>query len=371
VTTGGSSPDAILDGLRIDFVAGTLGQGGSERQLVYILRTLRECGAEPRVLSLTQGEHWEPDIRRHGIEVVWAGRSPGRVGRLLALTRLVGRRRPDLLQSFHFYTNAYTALAGRLLRIPDLGAIRSTGAYDLASVGVAMGRLCLSAPRALLANSAAALARLRALGVRPDRLHLLPNVIDTEWFAPTPAGKGAAFHIVAIGRLGPEKRYDRMLRVVAAMRRRVPRSIHLTVVGAGPLESALRRDARDLGLADHVTFSGPLPDVRPALAEADCLLLTSDAEGAPNVVLEAMAMARPVVAAGVGGVVELVAHEGTGLVVPADDESAYVAALGRVAAEPAWAAALGAAGRRLVEGRHALSGLGARLGALYSAILGR
>ena len=84
-----------------------------------------------------------------------------------------------MLQSYHFYANPYAALAARALRVPDLGAIRSNGTADLASVGGVLGRLCLRLPRLLVANSQSAMTNLQALGVPAHRLRLLPNVIDT------------------------------------------------------------------------------------------------------------------------------------------------------------------------------------------------
>src|SRR5437868_4062131 len=60
---------------KICFLAGTLGQGGAERQLFYILRALSESGAEVRLLSLTQGEFWQEKIEALGVKVIWVGQS--------------------------------------------------------------------------------------------------------------------------------------------------------------------------------------------------------------------------------------------------------------------------------------------------------
>src|SRR5689334_13233971 len=96
---------ADLSQLRICFLAGTLGQGGAERQLFYLLKTLREQGASLLLLSLTRGEFWEAAIAELGVEVRWVGQHNSRLARLGRIIREVRAFRPHVLQSQHFYTN--------------------------------------------------------------------------------------------------------------------------------------------------------------------------------------------------------------------------------------------------------------------------
>src|SRR5215510_2403397 len=104
-----------LPKLNICFVAGTLGQGGAERQLYYMLRELRENGATPRLLSLTRGEFWESRISELGVPITWIGESPSRLKRLSKIIATLRAEPPDVLQSQHFYTNLYVAGAARAL----------------------------------------------------------------------------------------------------------------------------------------------------------------------------------------------------------------------------------------------------------------
>jgi glycosyltransferase involved in cell wall biosynthesis len=359
-----------LGGLRVALVAGTLGQGGAERQLYYVAATLRGAGARPLVLSLARGEHWEGPLREAGVPVEWVGARPGRAARLMAVTRAAARHRADLLQSFHFYANPYAALAARALRRPDLGAVRGSGQADLDSVGGVMGRLCVWLPRLLVANSDAAVTRLQQLGVPRRRLRLLPNVIDVNAFVPSAADEAARpFTVAAIGRLDANKRFDRALRVVASARPRIARDVRLIVAGAGPDRSALEALAVRLGLGGQVTFAGAVADIRPLLGQADCLLLTSDAEGTPNVILEAMAAARPVIATAVGGVSALVEPGRTGLLAARDDEAALAGAVVRLAGDPGLTARMGRQGRARVSEHYSLQGLEEHLRALYREVL--
>lgn len=359
-----------LAGLRVTLLAGTLGQGGAERQLFYAVATLARAGAHPRVLTLGRGEFWEGPLRELGVPVEWVGARASRAARLTTIVGAVARHRPHVLQSYHFYANPYAALAARALRVPDLGAIRSNGIADLASVSGGLGRLCLRLPRLLVANSQSALTNLQALGIPAHRLRLLPNVIDTAAFGPAAwTDRTGPFKVATIARLSGEKRLDRALRVFADLKARVTRRVFLTIVGQGPLRADLEGLVTTLGLGDTVTFAGPLADVRPVLRDVDCLLLTSDSEGTPNVILEAMAAARPIVATAVGGVGALVDPHHTGFLCAADDEAGLCSALVALANEPDLAERLGRSARQRVEASFGLPTLEVTLRQLYGDIV--
>src|SRR5262245_17804632 len=95
-----------LSRLKLCFLAGTLEQGGAERQLYYILEALCQAGANPRLLSLDQGGFWEPKLQELGVRVTWVG-AGSRWQRLLRIVKELRKDCPDILQSQHFYTNAY------------------------------------------------------------------------------------------------------------------------------------------------------------------------------------------------------------------------------------------------------------------------
>src|SRR6266566_5056505 len=96
-----------LRGLKVCFLAGTLGQGGAERQLFYMLTALKHSGALPRVLSLTEGEHWHERIESLGVPVTWVGQSRFRLERLRKIVEELKRDPPDIFQSQHFFANIY------------------------------------------------------------------------------------------------------------------------------------------------------------------------------------------------------------------------------------------------------------------------
>jgi glycosyltransferase involved in cell wall biosynthesis len=152
---------------------------------------------------------------------------------------------------------------------------------------------------------------------------------------------GARLVVGAIGRLDEQKGVDRL---VAAAEQTA--QVHLLLVGDGPERAALEARAAVLGLTDRVTVTGWTDRATDYLSSLDVLALSSDYEGLPLVVLEAMHAGLPVVASDVGSVAEAVAHEQTGLLVPAGDEAALAAALARLRDDPGLRHRLGEAGRR-------------------------
>ena len=362
-----------LDGLRVTFVAGTLGQGGAERQLFYILQALQQSGAEARVLCLTRDEFWEERIRAIGVDVTHAGARASRVARLARIIGAIRARRPHVVQSQHFYTNLYAALAARALRLPEIGAIRNDTVSEVRANGRLLGTWSLRLPRVVAANSRLGIANAVALGVPRARTRFLPNVVDTDHFAPVGESRGETVHLLAVGRLTEQKRMDRFLRIVAALQSEgVP--VRATVAGAGPLRATLEAQATELGLAAPVAeFVGAVSDMRALYRTADMLVLTSEWEGTPNVVLEAMASGLAVVSTRVGGVPDIV-HDGeTGILIDATDDAAVVrdfcGAIRALAEDPGRRRAVSARAREFVVQQHSVKALPRFLAELYTSVL--
>jgi len=359
-----------LSQLKVCFLAGTLGQGGAERQLFYILRALRQGGAAPRLLCLDQNEFWEQPIKELGVPITWIGRAKSKVGRLFRVLRELRQNRPSVVQSQHFYTNGYVGAAARLLGLSSVGALRSDGRMESRDCGRAGGWLNLRASRVMAANSQTAIRYAVDQGVPAARLFLLPNVVDTGQFSPARCPGDPAIRLISVGRLIPSKRFDRFISLVAHLRQELHLEITGTLVGAGPLSGSLRAQAERLGLpASALEFRGPIAEMAPVYQEADIFVLTSEYEGTPNVLLEAMACGLPVVADNVGGVPELVRHGQDGSLVEPNSDEGLVAALTRLICDPQLRRAMGRKARARIEANFSLERLPAILRRLYDVAL--
>lgn len=212
----------------------------------------------------------------------------------------------------------------------------------------------------------------RRLAVPKGEMLTAHNGIDTRAFNFSQEHRDQARHslgvksstrlILAVGRLDPVKNYPNFLQALA----RVPKDLEWRVViaGAGPLEADLQRLSASLGLMDLVTFLGVRPDVRDLMCAADVFSLSSDYEGFPMVVGEAMACERLVVATDCGGVAEFTG--GNGILVPPRDPEALAAGLVQALSMPQdEASQIGLRARDRVEALFSLDAAVARWLSLY------
>src|SRR5438309_4681478 len=143
------------------------------------------------------------------------------------------------------------------------------------------------------------------------------------------------------------------------------RGVRVVVAGDGPLRDELLDSARRLSVDGACRFLGARSDVYDVLAALDVFVLPSLDEGIHMVLLEAMALGKPVVASAVGGIPEIVTHRVSGLLVAPGDEQALADACLELARNRAWAQALGAEARRVVEERFSHARNGAAIAAVY------
>lgn len=358
-----------LTGLKVCFVAGTLEHGGAERQLFHILQALYRAGASVRVLSMDQGEFWEDKIVGLGVCVTCVGDRPSRLARLLRVLKEVRKDAPDVVQSQHFFTNAYVALSAWASGSSGIGAMRNNGSTEVSESGPMGGWLNLHCPRTIAANSRTAIRYAIGQGVPPPRLYYLPNVVDTEWFKPSSASAQEPLTLLAVGRLVKQKRLDRFISILHRLRTDFHLNVRGLIVGPG-CRDELENQARGLGLfPDSVQFLGAVSDMRSVYQEAAVCVLTSDHEGTPNVLLEAMAAGLPVVSTNVGGVPDIVRHGKTGFLCEPGNRDGLVAALAELLQNRARRNEMGRCARAFVEEYHSLKGLPAYLNGLYELAL--
>ena len=165
-----------------------------------------------------------------------------------------------------------------------------------------------------------------------------------------------------------QKRLDRWLEAAQRIRAQLP-DVHFVLVGDGPLASELRAIAAQHRMDQYVHFVGLQEDVRPYLATFDLFLMSSDFEGLPVALLEAMAMECAVVSTAVGGVAEVVHNGDTGFLAQSPDPAALSAACLRLLDSPHERSRLGKAGRGLVESRFGMRRMMAELEDVYTTVV--
>lgn len=259
--------------------------------------------------------------------------------------------RPDLLLCFQTFVSGLAGVrAGRRLGVPAVVWIRGEGEYrlDRSRVQRWIGPWVWERAAAVLVQSMQNQTELlrqlerhapgRLQRVR-QHLHVVTNGLDLP--AATPGG---GTRVLSVGRLIPDKGMDVVIDAAAAV------GLPLTVAGEGPERAALEARARAAGLDCRFEGYASRERLEALYREASCVVLAARyGEGLPNVLLEAMAHARAVIATPCAGVRDLLADGVSGLLVPPDDAAQLAAALARVTRDPELAARLGRDARRSAE----------------------
>ena len=200
-----------------------------------------------------------------------------------------------------------------------------------------------------------------------DRIHVVHCGLETLGLAATPMPPGRGARLVAVGRFAEQKGFGLLIRAFARAHRIRP-DLRLTLVGDGPLRPQIEAVIADLGIGAAVELPGwqDSAGVRRAMSNAHALVVPSFAEGLPVVMMEAMALARPVVATAIAGIPELLRPGTDGWLIPAGDVSALESAMLAVAdAGPQRLAAMGDAARARVLARHDITDSARRLVTLF------
>ena len=364
----------------IVYVIDDLGMGGAQRQLVELVKSLPRDRYALHVISLsTEKCAFEPVIRRLGVPLtviaqsgVWSPRA------FSALCRTLRAERPDVVHTWLFTADLYGRLAAWLCRVPViLSAVRSVEP-DKPAHYVLADRLLRRITTAFTVNAKAIGAVLAARErVNPSRIQTVYNGVDLAVFDPAKrdgairsqiaVGRDAPL-IGIIGRLVPVKDHATFLRAAALVAREIPAARFL-IVGGGPLRDELGRAVTRLHLEERVRFLDSQPEAADVFAALDLVVVTSRYEGCCNVILEGMAMGKPVIATAVGGNPELVVPGETGLLVPTEDPQNLSEAICHLLQDPPRMRAMGQAARRRVETQFTLAQMAAQTDRFYQAIL--
>ena len=216
-------------------------------------------------------------------------------------------------------------------------------------------------------------------GADPHKVEIVLNGIDPERFrrvrereAAARAALGVAsgeLVVGSVGRLEPQKRFDLLLDAFADARRSSRRSMRLLIAGAGSMRSELEAQARRLQLGTAVRILGHVEDIVGFHHALDLYVQSSDYEGTPNVILEAMSMETPIVATKVGGTEDLVHDTEHALLVSPNDASALAKAIEGILGDAEAARARALAARRRVEGELSFRTRCNRIEAIYEELV--
>lgn len=364
-----SSTDSVIAAeCRLLYLVGQLSLGGLERQLYYLIRSMDRVRYKPVVVvwGNSSDDHYAHDLLALNVPVVRLGACQTPWAKVRALCTLVSMLKPEVIHSYTFYTNIAAWWASQSIRSIPIGSVRNNFIQDRRGTGKVLGKLCGRWPSAQIFNSS--IAKENALKVttlfRPCHIYVVKNGVDLAYFSPQ--SHPDVGYVLAVGSMFPRKRWDRLIRAVASL---TARGMRLEVVHAG--EGPLREELEELASILHVRhvfrFLGARHDIRELLAGAAFLVHTAEEEGSPNVIMEAMACGRAVVATDAGDVPYLIDQGKTGIMVPREDAASLAKSMAALLDDREWCRRMGDAGRVRAEQVFGIDRLRSETLAVYRA----
>lgn len=351
--------------IRLLTVIPSLGGGGAERALVNLLRHLDTERFQVQLVAFEAAGPFHRDVPS-GIAVRdLKGRRQYDLRMVVRLARLFRLERPDVVLSVMRYANLVTLLAARMTQFPgpvivneqsNPGAeFRQFGGGWLK--GPALKHLYPHAEKVTAISHGMARELITRWSVPAEKIAVIPNAVDgvrirelARHEPPHPwLAEGTVPVVMGVGRLNAEKDFPLLLRAFRLVRD-TALPARLIILGEGTERAFLEREAKQLDLMPHVLLPGFQENPFAWMARADVFALSSRYEGFGNVIVEAMALGRPVVATNCPfGPDEIIEDKVSGLLVPVGNAEALAEAIGHVLTERKLAEQLAGAGRERSE----------------------
>ncbi len=344
------------------------GWRGGERQTLWLARGLERLGHRS-ILVARPGQPLARRAEKAGLEIIPS--TPGSELDIAAarwIRRAILVNGVDIVHAHTAHAVALAAMASR--RTPARMVLTRRTAFRLR--GNPFTRWKYRRAAAMIAISRRVKAELVAGGMNEANIEVIPSgvPIDRRVIPGPRAELGVpedAPRVVMVGALTHEKDPLTFVRGVAAARERLG-AIRAMVVGDGPLREAVKSEIARLSIGDTLQLTGHRADADSMIAAADLLALSSAQEGLGSVLLDAMALGKPVVATDAGGIPEVVVPGETGLLVPIGDHRALGEAIACVLSDRELAAQL-TAGARARAPLYSMDEVVARTAALYERVL--
>lgn len=357
-----SQQPAELDS-RLHVVQATFGMGigGMERVIMDLCRYVDPAKFRFTVLCLSVRGPLADQIEAEGVPVIYCSDQSrrGKYLRGFELGRILRQQRVDILHTHNTTAFIDGLIGARLAGVPVMIHTDHCKNYPIEwrwTVAENLGSRIIDQMVAVSHHTKSELMQYERIA--ESRLTVIHNGINPR---STPNvdvdalrrefGFGPEHLIIGnVGRLEAQKGLDLLLSAAPQVLRAAPH-VRFLIVGGGSLESELRAQASALGIAERVVFTGWRTDAIDLMQTLDCFVSTSSFEGLPMVLLEAMALAKPIVATAVGGVPEAVEDDFNGLSIQRRDAAEVAATILRVAQDDALRHRLGRNSRARYEER--------------------
>jgi glycosyltransferase involved in cell wall biosynthesis len=350
--------------LRVAHFTNALQRGGAEQHILGLLRHLDPSRFQQWLVCPPElAAQLAPDLP--ATAGVWRCllRRPRHVKAAIQFSQWLRRQRVDVVHSHLFYSSLFATPVARWVHVPvvvETPHLREHWRQGWKAHYFVDRCLSRWVSGYIAVSNANAQYLRQTKGIAPGKIRVICNGVHLSELTPSDSGAAAVARrarlgldesnplLLVPGRLETQKGHAVLLRALTRIREAFPLT-HAAFAGEGSLRAELTNQAAALGLGRAVHFLGRQSDIAAWLAAADVVVLPSWFEGMPLAAIEALAMARPMVATAVDGTVEVIAHERTGLLVPPGDPVALAQAICRLLGDPRLARRLATVGQQSVQ----------------------
>lgn len=329
--------------------------GGTERQMIELVRLLDPSRFTVHVACFDKRGAWLPRVAERAASIVEfpirGFAHPGTMPTLLRFARWCRRERIEVLQTCDFYANIFGLPGAALAGVPVRIGSRRDLNPDKSPAQIRLQRQAYRCATTVVANCAAARGILLAEGLAPASIAVIPNGVDRPRHESAGVAAEQRTRVITVANLRPEKNHETLIAAADLLSADFP-DVEFQIVGDGPRRSELEALVRSRRLDDRVSFLGHREDVGRLLSEASIFALPSRSEAFPNGAIEAMAAGLPVVASAVGGLLDLIEHGRTGLLIEPGNPTALADALRQLLTNRTAAARIGEHARAHVQQRY-------------------
>jgi len=348
--------------VRILFLVNGFAIGGAEVKLLELVKEIKKRSPQtyyPIVCAIGQGGPLQERFEKMNVETyVFPKKHKYDVFLIYKVYQLLKKKRIDILQTNLYYADIIGAYAAKLagmtkviswdaMTAPYHYGIKNLLAYRLASKWFVVSVAVSNAIKTKI---------IQERHVPADKTTTIHYGVDLQYFLDTKNQayrKILGFHskdivLGTVARLSEQKGHRYLIDAIKEIVKKYE-NIRVLFIGDGPLRKKLELQVNQLGLDSIIKFLGFRSDVKEILGVLDIFILPSLFEGLPNVVLEAMACGKPVIATNVSGIPEIIVDHQTGILIPPKDSNAIVQAIFQMLENPKKMKMMGKMSRKRVE----------------------
>ncbi len=318
--------------MKIMFYINTLAGGGAQRVMANLANLFSDAGDEVIFVTSFPAENeyaLDAAVDRRNLSQERIGSGLKRnAAYILGLRKLVKEEKPDILVGFMRQPNIRAILAGLGQKTKTVISVRNDPKVEYrGALGSFLEKKLLPMADGCIFQTEE--AKLWFPKKLQDKSSVIPNAVKPDFFAVE--HKRVPGRVVTCGRLEEQKNHKLLIEAFVDAAQDLPEA-ELLIYGEGKLRPELMKLIEDKGMTGRIKLMGNTPDVPGALAAADCFVLSSNYEGMPNALMEAMAVGVPCISTDCpcGGPKMLIENEKSGLLVPVGDKTALTEAIHKV-----------------------------------------